>query len=149
MWTVEDEDADGVLGHHLSLAVAILRGSLDEPFFARLERLVAVTRAAHPDGFSILIVRAGEPGRMSAPMRQRALDLLGENRPRGFAYVLNRGGLRGRMARAGMNAALLAAPFPGKVFGDLEAALGWLSALPGQRESLASVGAELRRLAEA
>lgn len=138
-----------MLGHHLSLAVAILRGSLDEPFFVRLERLVEEVRAENPDGFSILIVRAGQPGRMSAPMRQRALDLLSENRPRGFAYVLNRGGLRGRMARAGMNTALLAAPFPGKVFADLDPALRWLAALPGQPGSLGSVGDELRSLVEA
>ena len=135
MWTVDSEDADGIVGRYDSVCVAILRSPIDSRFLDRLGDSLAAAREAHPDGFSAIVVRASEaPGSMSAPLREKARTILGgnEGRLRGFAYVLGGTGLRARVVRGAMNAVLLGASFPGKIFSRSDEAVRWITSLPTQ-----------------
>ncbi len=133
MWTVDSEDADGVLGRYGSVCIAVLRAPIDSRLLDRLEETLAAAAKTHPDGVYALVIRAGAaPGSMPAPVREKTRAVLGghEGRLKGFAYVLSGKGLKARVIRTAMNAVILGASFPGKIFAEPEDALRWLTRLP-------------------
>lgn len=144
MWTVLDEDPEATLARYGSLGVAILRASLDARFFDRVDATMeALTAEAR---FSMLIVRAGgAPGTMPAALRERARSGMERHVSRllGVGYVLGTGGLKAKMIRGAMNAAMLGAPFPARTFGDVPSAVGWLLDCPGQPAALRAARAEV------
>lgn len=148
MWTVLQDDARAAFGRHGPLVVAVLRAPLDVAFFDDLDRLIAdVSSAAPESGISILLVRAGaSPGAMSGAVRERTSRLLREHagRLRAFAYVNGGAGLKAKLLRGAMNAALMASGFTGKVFTDVDDALGWLVELSDQPPDLRTIAAEVR-----
>ena len=146
VWTVDSEDADGVLGRYGSVCIAVLRAPIDSPLLDRLEETLAAAAETYPDGVYAIIVRAGEaPGSMPGPVRDKARAVLGghEGRLRGFAYVLRGKGLKARVIRTAMNAVILGASFPGKIFAEHEDALRWLTRLPTQSSEARGAEREL------
>ncbi len=150
MWTLLKDDARAAFGRHGALVVAVLRAPLDVAFFEDLDRVIAQGSDAAPkEGISVLLVRAGaSPGAMSPEVRERTTRLLREHsgRMRAFAYVNAGSGLKATVLRTGMNAALLASGFTGKVFTDAGEALAWLAGLPGQPAGLRDSVSDVRRI---
>ena len=148
MWTLLTDDARAAFGRHGSLVVAVLRAPLDVPFFDDLDALIAEVSADVPAaGISVLLVRAGaSPGAMSCEVRERTTRLLRQHaaRLRAFAYVNGGAGLKAKLLRGAMNAALMASGFTGKVFTDVDDALHWLVGLSGQPPELRAATADVR-----
>ncbi len=149
MWTLLQDDARAAFGTHGAMVVAVLRAPLDVPFFDDLDRLIAEMSSAAPaSGISILLVRAGgSPGAMTPDVRERTGKLLREHqaRLRAFAYVNAGAGLKAKLLRGAMNAALMASGFTGKVFTDVDEGLAWLVGLSGQPAELRAAAPEIRR----
>ena len=146
VWKVDSEDADGVLGRYGSVCIAVLRAPIDSRLLDRLEETLAAAAVAHPDGVYALVIRAGDaPGSMPGPVRDKARAVLGghEGRLKGFAYVLRGKGLKARVIRTAMNAVILGASFPGKIFAEPEDALRWLTRLPTQSSDARDLEREL------
>lgn len=148
MWTLLQDDARAAFGRHGPLVVAVLRAPLDVAFFDDLDARLADVEEADASSVSILLVRSGaSPGGMSPEVRERTKALLSSHSTRlaGFAYVNAGSGLKAKLLRGAMNAALLATGFSGKVFTDVDAALDWLTELPGQTAELQRAVPDVRR----
>ena len=147
MWTLIREDERAAFARWDTLLVAVLRAPLDALFFDGLDDVLRDMAQSGEGTVSVLLVRAGaSPGKMSGEARERAKDLLGHvDRLRALTYVNAGSGLKAKLLRGAMNAALTRASFPAKVFTDVEGALGWLSGLPGQDAAVRDGGDELRR----
>ncbi len=144
MWKIISQDERAVFGRHGPLVVAVVRASIDAPFF---DRLGALLDDADDERVSVLLVRAGSsPSGLPADLRERARSVLGghADRIRGFAYVNAGSGLKAKLLRGAMNAVLLTASFQAKVFVDPSSALAWLIGLPGQPATLRGAEADIR-----
>jgi hypothetical protein len=112
-----------------------------------LETEMRMLEGGNPEGVSVVIVREraerANTAKVDADVRARAAEMVRRARVRGLAYVMPARGLGASLVRIALAAGLRAAPFPARVFDDVEGAVAWTSAMHPADAS------ELLRLAHA